>query len=423
MMVYFDRSIYKTMLPEKLRAYFSFTKKERAGVIALISLIGIIFILPYFFPLPKDEKNQKEFEQFKNEIAQLKTQQKTDSSHYNNRNEEFDNNNSEPSKNYSNPIKAELFYFDPNTINEEQWKKLGLRNKTIHTIENYINKGGKFHSPQDLQKIYGLHNDEYERLSPYIKIENPTSVINNKITAAKSFNNADNKPSAKGELFYFDPNTISPEQWKTLGLRDKTISTIQNYISKGGKFRSAEDLKKIYGLHNDEFERLSPYVKIENQSAVINNKNSTNNSFNNPSNKKKFHGEIIDINTADTTALTALPGIGSKLANRIISFREKLGGFFSVDQIAETYALPDSTFIKIKPFLKTNSEVKKININTADANILKQHPYVKWNLANAIIQYRNQHGAFKSVNDLQQIALITPEIFRKISAYLEVGNN
>jgi len=76
-------------------------------------------------------------------------------------------------------------------------------------------------------------------------------------------------------------------------LRDKTIFTIQNYINKGGKFRSAEDLKKIYGLHDDEFERLSLYVKIENQSAVINNKNSTNNSFNNPSNKKNFHGEII----------------------------------------------------------------------------------------------------------------------------------
>jgi competence protein ComEA len=408
------------MVPEKIRAYFSFTKKERAGVLVLISLIGIIFILPYFFSSPHDEKNQKEFEQFKNEIAQLKTQQKSDSSRNNNRNEEYENNNFEPSKNYSNPVKGELFYFDPNTINEEQWKRLGLRDKTIHTIQNYINKGGKFHSPQDLQKIYGLHADEYDRLSTYIKIENQHSAVNNKKEAVKSFNNIDNKPPEKTGLFYFDPNKISPEQWKTLGLRDKTIKTIQNYINKGGRFRNADDLKKIYGLHDDEFERLSPYVKIENQSSVINNKNAANNSFNNPSNKKNFHGEIIDINNADTTTLIELPGIGNKLANRIISFREKLGGFYSVDQIAETYALPDSIFIKIKPFLKTNSDVRKININTADANILKQHPYIKWNLANAILQYKNQHGAFKSVNDLQQIALITPEIFKKISPYLRV---
>ena len=203
-------------------------------------------------------------------------------------------------------------------------------------------------------------------------------------------------------------------------MRDKTNSTIQNYINKGGKFRSVEDLKKIYGLHDEEYERISPYVKIENQVSDINNKTWPSSSFSNSSNKRNYHGDIIDINNADTTTFMQLPGIGGKLANRIITLRERLGGFFSVDQIAETYALQDSMFIKIKPFLKTNSEVKKININTADVNILKQHPYIKWNLANAIIQYRNQHGAYKSVNDLQQIAIATPEMFKKIAPYLRI---
>jgi competence protein ComEA len=404
------------MLPEKVRAYFSFTKKERVGIFVLISLIGIVFILPYFFPSPKAEKNQKAFEQFKNEIAALKTEQKSDSPRYNNHADDYENNNFEPLKNNSTAAKIELFYFDPNSINATQWKKLGLRDKTISTILNYINKGGKFRSADDLKKIYGLHNDEFERLSPYVKIENSTASFINKKPATTSYNNSS---PTKTELFYFDPNTLSAEQWKALGLRDKTISTILNYINKGGKFRSAEDLKKIYGLHDDEYERLSPFVKIENQTSVI-NKTPTVSSINNSSNKKNYRGEIIDINNADTTTLMQLPGIGNKLANRIITFRERLGGFYAVDQIAETYALPDSTFIKIKPFLKTNNEVKKININTADANILKQHPYIKWNLANAIIQYRNQHGLFKSVNDVQQIALITPEIFKKVAPYLKV---
>ena len=400
------------MLPEKLRAYFSFTKKERVGITVLISLIFIIFILPYFFPKPKDEKNQKVFDELKNEIAQLKTQ-KADSSNYKSYKE---HNNDEPSNDNAPPIKQKLFYFNPNTISAEQWEQLGLRDKTIHTIKNYINKGGKFKSAEDLKKIYGLHNDEYERLSPYVRIENSTSFSDNKKSSRPVINNSS---SAKTELFYFDPNTISAEQWRQLGLRDKTISTIENYINKGGKFKSAEDLKKIYGLHDDEYERISPFVKIENQSSVI-NKNVANNSFSNTSNKKNYHGEAIDINNADTTTFMQLPGIGNKLANRIITFRERLGGFFSVEQIAETYALPDSTFIKIKPFLKTNSELKKININTADANTLKQHPYIKWNLANAIIQYRNQHGLFKSINDVEQIVVITPEIFKKISPYLKV---
>jgi DNA uptake protein ComE-like DNA-binding protein len=117
-----------------------------------------------------------------------------------------------------------------------------------------------------------------------------------------------------------------------------------------------------------------------------------------------------------------LPGIGSKLANRIISFREKLGGFYSIDQISEIYNLPDSTFQKIKPFLRTGTQpVKKIDINSSDAAALKTHPYIRWNLANAIVQYRGQHGEYKSLDELKQIAIITPEIFERISNYLIVS--
>src|SRR6185436_20843184 len=104
---------------------------------------------------------------------------------------------------------------------------------------------------------------------------------------------------------------------------------------------------------------------------------------------------IIDINTADTTAFISLPGIGSKLAVRIVTFREKLGGFYSVLQIGETFGLPDSTFQKIKQYLKLeNTTIKKININTATVDELKAHPYIKWSIANPIVAYRNEHGRF-----------------------------
>src|SRR5262249_54984708 len=66
----------------------------------------------------------------------------------------------------------------------------------------------------------------------------------------------------KGELFYFDPNVLSFEGWRKLGIREKTASTIQNYLHKGGHFYKAEDLKKIYGVHADEYTRLEPYIRI-----------------------------------------------------------------------------------------------------------------------------------------------------------------
>ena len=76
--------------------------------------------------------------------------------------------------------------------------------------------------------------------------------------------------SSKGELFYFDPNMISTSEWKRLGLRDKTIQTITNFLSKGGHFSAPEGLQKIYGLHHDEYERLKPYVRIETKIASSN---------------------------------------------------------------------------------------------------------------------------------------------------------
>lgn len=225
---------------------------------------------------------------------------------------------------------------------------------------------------------------------------------------------------SRGELFYFDPNTISLQGWQKLGLRDKTISTIQNYLAKGGKFRKTEDLQRVYGLHKDEYERLAPYVRIEiSNDATSYTTTEKNTTGYIPASKRKY--EAIDINTGDTTAFIALPGIGSKLAARIINFRDKLGGFYSINQVGETFGLPDSTFQRIKQYLKLeNTSIKKININTATIDELKAHPYIRYSLANPVVAYRNQHGLFEKVEDIKKVMVVTNEIYNKISPYLTV---
>ena len=223
---------------------------------------------------------------------------------------------------------------------------------------------------------------------------------------------------SKGQLFYFDPNVLPFEGWRKLGIREKTIGTIQNYLHKGGHFNKPGDLKKIYGIHPDEYVRLEPYITIETTSRE------ELQTYKKPESKKETFSKepkyvVVDINKADTAAFIALPGIGNKLALRIVNFRDRLGGFYSIDQIGETYGLPDSVFRKIKPFLKLETTlIKKININTAAKDEMKSHPYIKWNLANAIVEYRNQHGNFSSLEDLKKISLITTEVFDKIKFYL-----
>jgi len=228
------------------------------------------------------------------------------------------------------------------------------------------------------------------------------------------------KPSTKGELFYFDPNTASTTDWKKLGIRDKTIATIQNYLSRGGKFYKKEDIGKIWGLHKEEVERLLPYVQIKPVGKTV---YSLEKEYEKKEYKKPTYASaIVDINSADTAAFIALPGIGSKLSQRIINFRDKLGGFYKVEQIGETFSLPDSTFQKIKISLKIGTtEIRQININTASVDHMKSHPYIRYALANAIAQYRSQHGKYSTVADIKKIMTVTDEVFEKLAPYLAVN--
>ena len=224
------------------------------------------------------------------------------------------------------------------------------------------------------------------------------------------------KGFVSGELFLFDPNNLSVEGWQKLGLSEKTSKTIEKYRNKGGKFHTADDLKKIWGMPAGFYERVKDYVVI----ASLQNNHPQNDADKFVYTKSEKKVLLVNINQADTTAFIALPGIGSKLAARIVNFRDKLGGFYSVEQVRETYGLPDSTFQKVKGSFQLSGTVRKLNVNTATKDELKVHPYIKWNLASAIVEYRNQHGAFKSLDDLKNISIIDEATFEKIMHYLSL---
>ncbi len=218
--------------------------------------------------------------------------------------------------------------------------------------------------------------------------------------------------SRKVEYFEFDPNACTKEDWMKLGVKEKTAETIIKYISKGGKFKVPEDLKKIWGLSPNQIKDLMPFVKIVSTSKIANEKN-TNAHF-----SKQKSIKIIDINTADSSLMEWIPGIGPALAGRIIKYRNKLGGFYIKEQLKEVWGLPDSVFQKLKENVLISDNVKKINVNSADFLMLKSHPYIGYKLANAIINYRNQHGTFKSLDDIQKIILIDEKTFNQLSHYL-----
>ncbi len=243
------------------------------------------------------------------------------------------------------------------------------------------------------------------------------------------------------KLFNFNPNTLDAEGWRHLGLREKLVQTVTRYTEKGGRFRTPEDMKKLYGLHDSDYERLLPYIRIENSTKIIRRsgdhikpsvgvheikKTDTLSLVSSSYTRKEFIYPVkkyspTDINLSDSSDWSRLPGIGEKLASRIVHFRERLGGFYEVDQVSETFGLPDSVFQKIRPVLRLSTfTLNLIDLNLASEEKLKAHPYIRWQIARAIVEYRMQHGGFQSVEELLQLAQMDQKKFEKLKPYLSV---
>lgn len=215
----------------------------------------------------------------------------------------------------------------------------------------------------------------------------------------------------KTELFNFNPNIITEREWMKLGVSEKTAKSIQKYISKGGQFRKPEDIKKIWGIPESLANKLIPFVQIPEVKSKYEQQFSK---------KNQQALSLIDINNSDSTTWESLPGIGPTLAKRIILYREKLGGFWDMSQLLEVWGLQDSVLQKSKNRLILGGEIKKININLASFEALKMHPYIGYKSANAIINYRNQHGNFNRLEDIQKIVQIDEKSYNRFVVYLTI---
>jgi DNA uptake protein ComE-like DNA-binding protein len=131
----------------------------------------------------------------------------------------------------------------------------------------------------------------------------------------------------------------------------------------------------------------------------------------------------IDINSADTNVLMTLPKMTSYCAAMVVRYRKKLGGYYSTKQLTEVWGMDSTMFKAMLNKVRTDSGlVNKININTADEKQLAYHPYIKYYLAKAIVNYREEHGLFASLSALHKMAAIDDSTYSRIVPYLTVGN-
>ncbi|MFY0689516.1 MAG: helix-hairpin-helix domain-containing protein [Cyclobacteriaceae bacterium] len=214
----------------------------------------------------------------------------------------------------------------------------------------------------------------------------------------------------KYDFFEFDPNVSSESEFLRLGLSQHSANNILNYRKAGGKFRVKADLFKIYSIDSNRVVSLWEYIKLPE---------------NLPAKPKLIEREKIvkDINEVTAEELMEIRGIGPVLSERTIKFRDRLGGFYNLEQMLEVYGIQDTLMNQITAsFTIKETNFNKMNINMLPADSLSNHPYISRRLAKTIVNYRNVHGKFLNPNDLGNIKSVSDSLMLKLLPYISVSD-
>jgi DNA uptake protein ComE-like DNA-binding protein len=148
-------------------------------------------------------------------------------------------------------------------------------------------------------------------------------------------------------------------------------------------------------------------------------KNKRNIPFEKQEKKPQYSIVKLELNLCDTSAIVTVPQFGAKRAQKLVEYRENLGGFYAFEQVKEIYILQniEIEFLK-KYFILTPSLIRKININTATYKELVAHPYIDSYLAKLIINYRGKNGNFTSLEEVQKATNAYQELIDKLKYYV-----
>ena len=236
------------------------------------------------------------------------------------------------------------------------------------------------------------------------------------------------------EAFPFDPNTADSTALLRLGLSPWQVRSIYRYRAKHGRYHEPEDFMRVPNMTVEQWERLKDFIRISPKFRYVQPKPrralpprvevpteqtlavaDTPKHDLYPRQEKIGQGQTIDINTADTTLLKMIPGIASKRAARIVSYRQALGGFVNVEQAMEAIELPDTV---LKYMTVSALPVRKININRLSVQQMMKHPYLNFYQAKAIFEYRRNKGELHSVEELSRLEAFRTTDLDRLSHYV-----
>lgn len=351
---------------------FDFSNGEKKGIIFIVVFILAESILLINQPF-KQKLNKSISSQLRDRISTLSESQSSNIK----QKKTYEN------KSHNQSIEIKLVPFNPNKANYKTLVSVGITPKVAHTIINYRKKGGIFYKKTDLKRIYGLNGKTFHKIMPYIKI----SSENKKIKYI---------PPEQDSTIIVNLNTCTIDELASLKALNKgQAKSIIGYRKYLGGYINKAQLYDAYLIDSDIVNNILP-------SIILSKDNST-----------------IDINNIDSAQLISIAGINGYVAKSLIKFRSFLGGYTVPKQIFEAYGI-DSAVAQsiIQRIYIDSSKIKIYDINTAKIEELRNQYYINRKNAVKIINYRDLHGLYKNKKILLDEHLITPELYRKIAAYL-----
>lgn len=259
------------------------------------------------------------------------------------------------------------------------------------------------------------------------------------------YNEPEEAISISLEVPRFDVNKVTADSLTKYGLPKGVAQTWIKYRRAVKGFKHVEQIYRIYGIdqawideHADKFVFSG---SVKNTAHTVADVKDTPTRHFGKNDKVDDHSDTfevevvrtvdpvlnesittrLDINTASAEQWQSLKGIGPFYSKRIINFREYLGGFANIDQVGETYGLPDSVFQAIRPHLVFSPVFRKIFINQMLVPDLAKHPHISWKEAKWLFNFRKQHGPYTVIEDLYQIKELDTMTIMKITPYIDFG--
>lgn len=305
----------------------------------------------------------------------------------------------------------ELFPFDPNTVTLQELCRLGFSARTAAGIIKYRERGKRFEIPEDFASCYGVSLEKYTELEPYIIIgtefrAQSGNTVRHEGEAGREVRRVEVAAQTEtAEVTEFDPNVLDADGFVELGFSQAQAKAIIRYRTSLRGFRTAEDFGRSYVVSPEMFEKLQPYIVIA------------------PKTVARPERELVELNSADSTRLRSVSGIGEVLVVRIMEYRERLGGYVRMEQLAEIPGVTQENYERIRQQIFVDScKIQKIDINFAPhqsvVDALGNHPYITSRGLRKLLKTRQLKGGWRTIGDMEDENIVTPEQAARLAPYL-----